>query len=75
MAKKNTLSDLNDHLFAQMDRLSNSKGDELKTEIERTRAMANLAREMTQNATLALEVQRTVGGKSDTPDMLQIGSD
>jgi hypothetical protein len=74
-AKKHTLADLNDHLFTQMNRLANSKGDELKVEIERTRAMAGLAKEMTENAKLALEARRCLGNKPDTPEMLQVGAD
>ena len=71
--KNNTLSNLNDHLFAQMERLSKSKGtDEIKIEIERTRAMSGLAKEMIENAKTALEAHHTLGGK-ETPAMLQIG--
>jgi hypothetical protein len=73
MSEKNSLSTLNDHLFEQLDRLSSSKGEALKVEIERTRAMAGLAKEMTENAKLALEVQRCLGGKpAATPKMLCI---
>lgn len=68
----NTLSNLNDHLFSQLSRLSDAKGDKLKEEIERTRAMSTLAKEMIENAKLALEVQRCLGGKPDTPSMLQV---
>jgi len=71
--KNNTLSSLNDHLFAQMEKLSKCKGsDEIKVEIERTRAMTGLAKEMIENARTALEAHRTLGGK-ETPAMLQIG--
>lgn len=66
MTTKNTLGNLNDHLFDQLARLSNGqiKGEQLKEEIERTRAMSGLAKEMIDNAKLALEVQRTLGSKA-----------
>jgi len=70
--QKNTLSDLNDHLFDQLKRLSTSKGEGLKEEIERTRAMSGLAKEMIENAKLALEAHRTIGNKGAKPKMLQI---
>lgn len=70
----NTLSDLNDHLFNQMTRLADGKlkGESLREEIERTRSMSGLAKEMIDNSRLALEVQRTLGGKNNTPGMLQV---
>jgi len=72
----NTLSTLNDHLFGQLERLSSKEisGEKLREEIERTRAMSGLAKEMIDNAKLALEVQRTLGGKPSTPAMLQLES-
>lgn len=41
----NKLSDLNNHLFAQLEKLGDEslKGEELKTEIERSKAMAMIA--------------------------------
>jgi hypothetical protein len=57
---KNKLGDLNDHLFAQMERLldNNLKGDELKAEIERTKSTTGLAKEMISVAALALEGEK-----------------
>ena len=71
----NTLSNLNDHLFDQLKRISDGTktGESLKEEIDRTRAISGLAKEMIDNAKLALEVQRTLGGK-DKPGMLAIES-
>ena len=51
---KNKLSDLNNHLFAQLERLGDEgiKGDELKDEIERGKSMASVAKEIVSNAKL-----------------------
>ena len=48
---KNRLTDLNDHLFAQIERLGDEdlKGDELKDEIERADIMARIATQIVQN--------------------------
>jgi len=59
---KNKLSDLNDHLFAAMERLNSEdvNGDALKEEIERSRAMAGVAREIVNAGKLALDAQRKI---------------
>lgn len=59
---KNKLIDLNNHLFAQMERLSDEEtvGDKLAEEIERSRAVANVARNIIDNAKLALEAQKAL---------------
>ena len=59
---KNTLTDLNNHLFAQMERLSeeSTKGDDLKEEIERSRAISSIAKDITSNATVVLNAQKFV---------------
>lgn len=55
---KNKLSDLNNNLFAQLERLGDEsiKGEELKNEIERGKSMASVAKEIVSNAKLALDV-------------------
>lgn len=48
---KNRLTDLNDHLFAQIERLGDEdlKGDELMEEINRADSMARIATQIVQN--------------------------
>lgn len=54
---KNKLSDLNNHLFAQLERLSDERlsGDKLKEEIARSRAVTEIAAAVTANSRVTLE--------------------
>ena len=61
MAKtKNQLKDLNDHLFAQMERLGdeNLTSDQLKQEIDRGKAITSVANSIISNASLALDAAK-----------------
>lgn len=66
---KNKLSDLNNHLFAQMERLSDEdlEGDELKAELERSKAISGIAKDIVSNASLALKVQKAVWERDVDP--------
>ena len=56
---KNKLIDLNDHLFAQMERLCDEdlKGDVLIQEIGRSKAVSQVATHIINNANLALKAK------------------
>lgn len=53
---KNKLSDLNNHLFAQLERLSDEslKPEQLAVEIQRAGAIKDIAREVISNANLLI---------------------
>lgn len=59
---KNKLIDLNNHLFAQLERLSEEElsGDKLQEEIERSRAVAGIASKIVDNARLAISAHKAI---------------
>ncbi|HFU4567772.1 TPA: hypothetical protein ACGPBO_005566 [Bacillus cereus] len=60
MKTRNTLGDLNNHLFAQLERLSDEelKGEELQEEIERSKAVTDVANRIISNGALVLQAQK-----------------
>jgi hypothetical protein len=57
---KNKLVDLNNHLFAQLERLSDEElnGDELEKEIARAKAITVVSNQIIQNGALALKAEQ-----------------
>jgi hypothetical protein len=56
----NTLSDLNNHLFAQIERLGDEsiKGEDLKEEIDRAKAITGVSTQIIANGSLALRAEQ-----------------
>ena len=69
---KNTLGDLNNHLFMQLERLNDEdvKGEQLTEEIERSKAITNIAKEIIANGTLVLQAKKLQDGKMNIDDKL-----
>ena len=57
---KNKLTDLNDHLFAELERLGDEdlKDDELKEELGRAKGIAQISSQVIQNANTMLRAAR-----------------
>jgi hypothetical protein len=62
---QNKLIDLNNHLFAQLERLSDEDltGAELREETLRARAIGSMAQNIIMNAGLCLQAQKALGGE------------
>jgi len=74
MGVKNTLLDLNDHLFEQLERLNDEdlSNEELDKEIKRADAMKDIAKQIIDNANVVLkatELNLEFGDK-EAPRML-----
>ena len=73
---KNTLVDLNDQLFEQLERLNDIdlKGDDLEEEIKRSRSIENVAKQIINNGRLVLDSQKFLDDRlnidNDIPKML-----
>lgn len=74
---KNTLGDLNNHLFAQLERLSDEdlKGEKLDEEIKRARSVNQVASQIIKNGALVLQAEKYKDNKwnidNDAPKMLE----
>lgn len=74
---RNKLTDLNNHLFEQLERLNDEelKGTDLQDEIKRSKAMANVASNIVKNAALGLEAEKFQTeyrrGEVKLPEMLE----
>ena len=74
---RNTLGDLNNHLFMQLERLSDEDitGDKLKEEIGRSKAISNIAKEIIANADIVLQSKKFYSEymteEDDMPRMLE----
>lgn len=74
---RNTLGDLNNHLFAQLERLGDEEltGEKLADEINRAKAVTSVASQIIANGTLVLEARKLADDRmnADTtiPKMLE----
>lgn len=76
---QNTLGDLNNHLFMQLERLNDEdiKGEELKDELLRAKAIADVAKNIVDNAKVVLDSEKfraeTLGRSNVTPSRMLEG--
>lgn len=74
---QNTLGDLNNHLFAQLERLSDEdlKGEALQEEITRAKAVSEIATKIISNGSLVLSAKKLMDDRINAdvklPKMLE----
>ena len=74
---RNTLGDLNNHLFMQLERLGDEElnGDDLLQEIARSKAISEIAKNVIENANVVLQAQKHMdefrGTDAKMPRMLE----
>lgn len=78
---KNTLGDLNNHLFAQLEKLNDDdlNGEELESEIKRSEAMAKIADQIIKNGELQFKAMKHMDEygyerQKAIPEMLEVRS-
>lgn len=71
------LGDLNTHLFDQLNRLNaeNLKGEELKEEINRAKAVSDISRQVIDNGRLVLEAAKFKDDRFNIDEDLPMLSD
>ena len=68
---KNKLQDLNNHLFAQLERLNDSDlvGEELSAEIERAKAMSGIATQIVNGTKVTVDALKLMH-RGDAPKQI-----
>lgn len=75
---KNKLSDLNNHLFAQLERLSEEglSAEQIEQEVNRTEAIVSVSEQIVRNADLQLKaVSILANHERMRPHLTMIGAD
>lgn len=67
MGIRNTLEDLNNHLFMQLERLNDEEidGEKLQEEINRSKAISEVAKNIIDNGKLVLEAYKFADQRMD----------
>ena len=68
---KNKLSDLRDHLFAQLEAVRDASDDNLPKEVQRAQSVSNISRVLIESAKVEIDYFRHIGGENSASSFIE----
>lgn len=68
---KNKLSDLRDHLFAQLEAVRDAKDEDLAKEVQRAQSVSDISRVLIDSAKVEIEYFKHVGGSDGASTFIE----
>lgn len=68
---KNKLSDLRDHLFAQLEAVREASDENLQKEVQRAQSVSDIGRVLIDSAKVEIEYFRQIGGENSSSSFIE----
>jgi hypothetical protein len=68
---KNKLSDLRDHLFAQLEAVREAKDEDLAKEVQRAQSVSDISRVLIDSAKVEIEYFKHIGGENSASAFIE----
>ena len=68
---KNKLSDLRDHLFAQLEAVREADDDSLAKEVQRAQSVSDISRVLIESAKVEIDYFRHIGGENPASSFIE----
>jgi len=68
---KNKLSDLRDHLFAQLEAVREADDDNLAKEVQRAQSVSDISRVLIESAKVEIDYFRHIGGEHSASSFIE----
>lgn len=68
---KNKLSDLRDHLFAQLEAVREASDEELPKEVQRAQSVSDISRVLIESAKMEIDYYRHIGGDNPASSFIE----
>ncbi|AYN98895.1 hypothetical protein D8767_07895 [Pseudomonas sp. LTGT-11-2Z] len=68
---KNKLSDLRDHLFAQLEAVREANDDNLAKEVQRAQSVSDISRVLIESAKVEIDFFRHIGGEHSASSFIE----
>lgn len=68
---KNKLSDLRDHLFAQLEAVREATDEDLPKEVQRAQSVSDISRVLIESAKVEIDYFRHIGGENSASSFIE----